>query len=201
MKNINIRFFLILILGLGTISCVNTKEKSSKSNIETDQQYYVDLGQKISSSTQAVLGKNLINALAKGGPEHALEFCNSKAIPLTDSMATVLKATIKRVSDIPRNSNNKANSLEKSIIASQKESIKNGEQAKPDIREIKGKMVAYYPIVTNGMCLQCHGKVNQMVQQKTFDKIKNLYPKDQAMGYDVNQLRGMWVVEMKKADR
>lgn len=180
------------------LSCVNSNKTVS---IDSEKQYYFNLGKNISSTTQGVLGKNLMGALTKGGPEYALEFCNSKAIPLTDSMANELKATIKRVSDQARNPENKANAYEKTVMLSQKEQLKNDETPKPEIRELKGKMVAYYPIVTNGMCLQCHGKVNETVQQKTFDKINDYYPKDQAMGYDVNQLRGLWVVEMQKTKK
>ena len=33
---------------------------------------------------------------------------------------------------------------------------------------------------------------------KTLAKINQLYPNDKATGYDVNQLRGIWVVEMTK---
>ncbi|MCP9767121.1 DUF3365 domain-containing protein [Lacihabitans sp. LS3-19] len=193
MRKINIGLVGIVLVAMVGLNCVNTKVSSN-----SDEQYYLDLGKNISSTTQAVLGKNLMNAMAKGGPEYALEFCNSKAYPLTDSMALVHKTSIKRVSDKARNPLNQANRLEKSIIVSVKEQLKNGESPKSEIREVKGKMVAYYPIVTNAMCLQCHGKVNQTVQQKTFDKINDYYPKDQALGYDVNQLRGLWVVEMQK---
>ena len=193
MRKINIGLVGIVLVAMVGLNCVNTKVSSG-----SDKQYYLDLGKNISSTTQAVLGKNLMNAMAKGGPEYALEFCNSKAYPLTDSMALVQKTSIKRVSDKARNPLNQANRLEKSIIVSVKEQLKNSESPKSEIREVKGKMVAYYPIVTNAMCLQCHGKVNQTVQQKTFDKINDYYPKDQALGYDVNQLRGLWVVEMQK---
>lgn len=50
--------------------------------------------------------------------------------------------------------------------------------------------------MTNGMCLQCHGTIGQEVSSETFTKIKELYPKDRATGYGLNELRGIWVVEM-----
>jgi hypothetical protein len=196
MRRIHVGLLGIVLVAIIGLNCVNTKV-----NYISDEQYYLDLGKNISASTQSFLGKNLMVAMAKGGSEYALEFCNSKAYILTDSMALLHQTSIKRVSDKARNPLNVANRLEKSIIISIKDQIKKGESPKPEIREIKGKMVAYYPIVTNAMCLQCHGKVNQTVQQKTFDKINNYYPEDQAMGYDVNQLRGLWVVEMQKTKK
>jgi nitrate reductase cytochrome c-type subunit len=198
MRKINVNLWGIAVLVFVSLNCVNTKGKNTTMRDISEEKIYLDLGKNIAASTQAILGNNLMNAMAKGGPEYALEFCNSKAIPLTDSMAIVHKTAIKRVSDKARNSLNKANKLEKSIIVAIKEQLKNGETPKPEIREVKGKMVTYYPIVTNAMCLQCHGKVNETVQQKTFEKINDFYPNDKATGYTVNQLRGLWVVEMQK---
>lgn len=191
-------FIGLVLLALVSFHCVNTKEKNTKTSNNVDEQKYLEIGKGIASNAQAVLGKNLMDALAKGEPEYALEFCNSKAIPITDSMAVVLKTTIKRVSVQARNKNNKANKNELSVMLSQKEQIRNGQTPKPAIVEKRDKMVAYFPIVTNAMCMQCHGKANQGIQQKTIDKIKTYYPSDQAMGYEVNELRGIWVVEMKK---
>jgi Protein of unknown function (DUF3365) len=59
-------------------------------------------------------------------------------------------------------------------------------------------MTGYYPILTNAMCLQCHGKPNVDISITTLDKIHALYPDDRATGYVVNELRGLWVVEMDK---
>ena len=66
--------------------------------------------------------------------------------------------------------------------------------------EINGKMVGYYPIVTNALCVKCHGNKDIDIEQPTFRKIKALYPSDKALGYSVNELRGMWKVEMNKKE-
>jgi len=57
--------------------------------------------------------------------------------------------------------------------------------------------VAYYPILTQELCLQCHG-TNTQIQEATATRLNNLYPKDLAKGYAENQVRGIWVVEMGK---
>jgi hypothetical protein len=59
--------------------------------------------------TKQELGKNLMQAIQTKGTAGALEFCNIKALPITDSMSNVLNASIKRVSDLERNPKNKAN--------------------------------------------------------------------------------------------
>mgnify|MGYP001556941193 CR=1 FL=1 len=76
--------------------------------------------------------------------------------------------------------------------------MQNGETRESLTVEINGKMVGYYAIVTNTMCLKCHGDKDVTIEPETFEKIKTLYPSDKATGYAANELRGMWVVEMDK---
>lgn len=160
----------------------------------------VDLGRKYALSTKAVLGKNLMAAIQKYGTEGAVTFCNTKAYPLTDSMALALNVSIKRVSDQPRNPLNTANEKELAFIKDAKALLGKGQKIMPQMQEINGKAVGYYPIKTNKMCLQCHGTANTDVLAPTLEKIAALYPKDQALGYDENELRGIWVVEMDKKE-
>lgn len=154
-------------------------------------------GQKIAMATKAVLGKNLMNALNKGGTAEAVPFCNIKAIPLTDSMSVALKAKISRVSDKPRNPANKASVNEVSIINGMKSSLAKGEEMKPQLIETEHNTIAYYPITTNAMCLQCHGK---KLSEETALLINQKYPDDLATGYDENELRGLWRVVMTLND-
>lgn len=158
----------------------------------------LELGQKYAMQTKAVLGKNLLNAINTKGTENALEFCSTKASTLTDSMALALKAKIKRVSDKNRNPKNAANEAELNFINEGKSLLAKGEKVKPKLQEINGKMVGYYPIMTDKMCLQCHGKPNVEILPKTMESIAKLYPKDKATGYAADELRGIWVVEMDK---
>jgi len=48
------------------------------------------------------------------------------------------------------------------------------------------------------MCMQCHGKANEEILPETLTKLTKFYPADKAQGYDINELRGIWVVEMNK---
>jgi len=48
------------------------------------------------------------------------------------------------------------------------------------------------------MCLQCHGEVGKQVTEETYKTIKLKYPNDLAIGYDVNQVRGIWHIEFQK---
>lgn len=173
------------------------KQHYKGKNESGSEQQFLEKGKDLALSTKKVLGKNLIGAINNKGTEGALEFCSSKAIHLTDSMANELKAKIKRVSDKNRNPNNMASSKEMAYIQEGKEKLQNGEGLQPHIFKERGKFVGYYPILTNQMCLQCHGKPNEDISENTLSKIASLYPEDKAVNYGLNELRGIWVVEME----
>lgn len=159
---------------------------------------YEDMGLKFANGTKSQLGKNLLEAIKEYGSTGAVEFCNTRAIPLTDSMSKVFKATIKRVSDKPRNANNQANETELTFINELKSTLLNGKKTTPKVFEKDGKMIGYYAIETNKMCLQCHGNKDKDIKPETYKAIKKLYPNDKAVNYGENQIRGIWVVEMLK---
>ncbi len=207
MNNKILSFFLLSTLIV--LSCTNAKneeitvekqnelEKSSSSNTSNDLSP-VEIGQAIAINAKGVLGKNLLEAINASGPEYAISFCSTKAIPLTDSVALSLNANIKRVSDKNRNPDNEANEAELAYINATKLALSKGEKPKPQMTEVGNKQVGYYPILTNQMCLLCHGKPKTEVTPATLAKIKSIYPNDKATGYAIDELRGIWVVEMDK---
>lgn len=156
---------------------------------------YADIGLDYALGTKKVLGKNLMEAIQQKGTMEALTFCNHQAIPLTDSMALHYKATIKRVSDKNRNPNNKANAEELRYIAQFKKEPANKKEIKPITLEKEDKIQFYYPIETNTMCLQCHGK---QIKPEVKRQILKLYPNDLAVGYNENEIRGIWSISIKK---
>jgi cytochrome c553 len=155
-----------------------------------------EVGLKYALETKKVLGKNLMGTIQKSGTVEALQFCNEKAYPLTDSMANNFNAQIKRVSDKPRNPSNQADLKELEKIEYFKNAVANNEDIQPIVERFQGEKHFYYPILTNSMCLQCHGKPS-VVKSDVMASIKKLYPNDMAIGYDVNQVRGIWSISFK----
>ncbi|WP_187349866.1 c-type heme family protein [Psychroflexus maritimus] len=173
----------------------NYEQTGKKWNEGEQEKDLASIGLNYAKSTKAQLGKNLMGAIQKEGVIHALEFCNVRAMPLTDSMATVHNATIKRVSDKNRNPANKASEKEIEYIQKFSQQIQAGKAPQPIVEENGNKANFYYPIVTNDMCLKCHGDIGKQIQEETYDKILKFYPEDKAIGYDVNQVRGIWSIE------
>ncbi|WP_369047660.1 DUF3365 domain-containing protein [Tenacibaculum sp. UWU-22] len=174
---------------------INSGKKISANQVDESAE---EIGLKYAMETKKTLGKNLMGAIQKKGTLYALQFCNEKAYKLTDSMATKYNATIKRVSDKPRNPNNTANKEELEIINQYKKIISDNKTIKPITKQIEGRTKFYYPIITNNMCLQCHGTPNKQIKIETLKELANLYPTDQAKGYDINQVRGIWSISFKK---
>ncbi|WP_347173029.1 Tll0287-like domain-containing protein [Polaribacter uvawellassae] len=174
------------------------KQHKKAENTNTPTLSKKEIGLKYALSTKAILGKNLMGTIQKEGTIAALKFCNEKAFPLTDSMAVYHSATIKRVSNKPRNLANLANFKEKEYIEIFKKDILENKESEPIIVDNNGTVNFYYPIKTNGVCLQCHGKPNVNIKKNTLAEIKKLYPKDKAIGYDVNDVRGIWSISFKE---
>lgn len=162
--------------------------------VESVSKNYGEIGLNYANSTQKELGKNLMAAIQKEGTLGALEFCNVQAYPLTDSMATVHNARIQRVSDKPRNVENQANERELAHIEFFKDKIASGEEFKPIVENEHGTISFYTPIITNAMCLQCHGIPEKQIQPTTMHKLQELYPADKAVGYGENEVRGIWAI-------
>ena len=184
-------FFLVMTLLL--MSC-KKEQKTTVIKVESTTKDYKKIGMEYALATKMILGKNLKQAIAKEGVVGAMSFCNEQAYSLTDSMQVKYNAIIKRVSDKNRNKDNKANTTELQHIETFKKMLKNGEKIRPIIEKSNGKVHFYALIKTNQLCLQCHGKPIDEVQSK----IKELYPDDLAIGYDDNQVRGIWSITFKE---
>ena len=155
-------------------------------------------GKEMAMATKTELGKNLMKAISEKGTAGAVEFCNIRALPITAEKEQEFNATIKRASDQPRNLANKANPRENEVILKFKSAIANNETPEAIVDKNGDKFDFYYPITTNDMCLQCHGEVGKQVTEETYKTIKLKYPNDLAIGYDVNQVRGIWHIEFQK---
>ncbi|HNU17009.1 MAG TPA: DUF3365 domain-containing protein [Saprospiraceae bacterium] len=184
------KLYTALLLALIYLSCVNTPTPVKN----TDPKEFVALGDSISTQVQAVLLKNVSEALGKGGPVYAIDYCNVNAIPLTDSMSKAYHVEIQRLSDKNRNPVNAiiSDSDQKawSKIQSDKETF-------AELNET-GEVLYYKPIFT-GMpaCMKCHGS-EQDIASDALELLGEKYPEDKATGYRMGDLRGMWKIKFNK---
>lgn len=154
-------------------------------------------GNEISSASFQALSGHLGKAMGQGGPLHALSYCNSKAIPLTDSLSGNWQVSIKRTSSKIRNSANTPSERERSILA---DFEKRPPSPNSFIHRTDSSISFYKPIQLTGACLTCHGTPGQELSMELNQEIKELYPNDAATHYQNGAFRGMWVVEFNNAE-
>lgn len=180
--------FLLVIIAFS--ACSNHKQKHISEEAKASLML---LGDSISTEMQNVLLQNVAGAIQKGGTDYAVEFCNIKAMPLTDSIADNLKVYIQRLSDKNRNP---ANAIQTQMDSSAWEKIKS---KKTDFIEQDeyGEVYYYKPIViAMPTCIKCHGGKSDIIES-TEKIIAQKYPNDKAIGYEMGDLRGMWKIKLK----
>ncbi len=162
--------------------------------IDLESMTAMEKGQYFASSTKAVLGKQLMGKIHEDGTLGALAFCNLHAVHYTDSMSIKHHVAIKRVTDRARNAENKANLAEAEIIDTWKQVLSAGKKIEPLLESnADGSFNFYAPILTNAMCLQCHGTLDD-IQPEVKNALQQLYPADHATGYGSGELRGIWSI-------
>lgn len=145
-------------------------------------------------TAQKALGKSLVGTLTKtmseGGPTAGITVCNQKASGLTKTVATKHNVNIGRTSHKLRNPNNTAPTWMKTIVESK--------QAKPQIFVGPNQQLGWSaPIKLGGVCVTCHGTTEQ-IPTEVQALLKKHYPKDQAVGFKPDDLRGWFWVEVPR---
>lgn len=187
--------FLIVLFGIGFVSCDSVPEELT----ESEHDKFMAIGDSISMHAQQVLLANVANAMKEGGPVGAVDYCNVNAIPLTDSISDIHKASIRRYSDKYRNPFNAIDKKkEKDAWNQMLTSTSAGEYEGKDFLIQEGDTVFYYKPIPIGMstCLFCHGSKDGDIAAETLDEINLKYPNDLATGYRMGELRGLWRVSM-----
>lgn len=194
---------IFALSSLAFLGCGKEKEKTAEKDFEQKRLAgeYPDAivlnkaAEKEIESFAFSLKKGLSEAIRTGGPVNAIAVCSELAPEI--AMAHAKEGwSIMRVSDKSRNRNNQATSEQLDILTE----FYRVDQQTPFIagwKRIVDKQTYYYykPIYVQEMCLNCHGSKND-IKPETAAKLAELYPDDAAVGYKINDLRGMFVVEI-----
>lgn len=156
---------------------------------------YQKRGAEITTLAQAKLLSNVGGAIQKGGPEYAVEFCNLEASGIISSLNHINNCKISRVSEKNRNPQNDLKSKADLAVW---ENFRNSTQI--DTVLLVQHTPVYYKRINTAMpaCLKCHGDIEADINRKTLEMLKVLYPEDLAIGYELNEFRGLWKVEFSK---
>lgn len=138
----------------------------------------------------------LMTAMSQGGSVKAIDICRFKA-PKISQIFSINGVKIGRVAEKYRNLDNRATLKEIEILNKFEDTLTAptyiGEWTRSDTAEV----YRYYkPIYTKPLCLNCHGGL-QTLSPGVIDAVRKHYPNDKATGFKVDELRGMFVVEIE----
>ena len=97
-------FALLLLLSM--TSCVPSTSEDQSPFAALPDSVVVAVGNEIAGASFVTLSGHLGKAMGAGGPINALSYCNTKALPLTDSLSQHYQVSIKRTSLKHRNPQN-----------------------------------------------------------------------------------------------
>jgi len=195
------RYFTLIIIVFMISSCGGRQENKAIQKDESIKQEYLQKGSEIVNLTQSELLLNVSNAIKKGGPGYAVDFCNIRALSIKDSLSSLNNCQIRRIAlkyrnpvDMPQTEKEKEQ-LNQYQLAYQK-----GESIKPEVYLFNDRIEYYQPIIlTMEACLKCHGDPGKHIEEETLLKIQSHYPDDLATGFELNDLRGAWKITFMKS--
>jgi hypothetical protein len=177
-------FGLVLFFG-AAVSCSNPDPEISSMD-------FIRAGDSISLKTFDTLSRTLQKAVATGGFEEAINACKQMAPGLTGTYNNTT-TTIERTAIRVRNEANAPNSLEKSQLEFFHNLVTANEPVKPKlVVDEKGTVHYFKPILIQPLCLNCHGSEDQDISAALLARLKQEYPNDEATGYAMGDLRGLW---------
>lgn len=161
--------------------------------------WYMDQGRAVTSEAFRLLSTNLVQAMNAGGVTNALPVCSEKAAPLTAAVALTNQVALRRLTHKARNPDNQATTDEVALIEQFQAVLGAGQTPAPVLVTNRNDTLSLYaPIVINHpVCLQCHGQLGQEIQPSTAALLETLYPRDQATGFKMGDLRGLWRVDFQ----
>ena len=191
------KLVVLLFLSLTVLlaSCTNTSKKNRLSPEE--QSRLIAKGRSISAFSLKAFTRELTNALNEGGVQHAVGYCNLRAMPLIDSLSGAYNVKIYRISEKYRNKVNMPGQLDITVLKAYQKQLDNGEELQPHLEVTENEVIFYSPIILlNPICLNCHGEPGSTMTAENHSFIKSKYPEDLAFGYKLGDLRGVWKIVM-----
>jgi len=155
-------------------------------------------GSEVIAEASAKLIAALTEAIAKDGTANAIGVCSERAPAIAAAVGKARGVTVRRASGKPRNPKNAATDSEKIILAAFATDMDKSEPPKPrTVTNPDESSTFFAPIViSNPLCLQCHGTPGQEISPTTLAAIQKLYPADKATGYKLDSLRGLWSINV-----
>lgn len=156
---------------------------------------YRDKGKQGFQSVANRLIPRLTAALSEGGAAEGIRVCSSVAQDLTAEGVKEAGFKLGRTSHKLRNPANSAPEWLNGLVEAS--AGKQGAEVQPAVFDLGDRVGVASPIVLAEMCVQCHGPAGGLGEE-TRNLLRELYPQDQAVGFQPGELRGWFWAEVPK---
>ncbi|MFH2036435.1 MAG: DUF3365 domain-containing protein [Candidatus Zixiibacteriota bacterium] len=203
----NIVMTIMLVSLLSIFSCGNKTTPKIKDELISSLQDInkADLAilrqasaKKIESFTMAAK-RTLSESIRSYGLVESIDICSDfvPELSMSDSQKGI---ELNRISSRNRNKNNTPDSIQTLILDKFEKNATRLEYYE-DFRKINNEnyYLFYKPIYMEKNCLNCHGDIKQMSEDLN-SKLTELYPDDNAVGYNEGDFRGLFVISIKYPD-
>ena len=135
--------------------------------------------------------------MKQGGPLVALDVCNVQAPAIAQAVGDTAGWKVGRTSMKARNEDNRPDMWELTAMLDFEKRREAGDdltkmESYAIVEADKGRVFRYMKAIpTGGVCLSCHG---ESVAEEVLDKIHELYPADQALGFKAGDIRGAFTL-------
>ena len=158
---------------------------------------WVEQSRQLAMQLGGQLKGELTQAIAQGGPIAAINVCYLRAPEIAAQLSQASGARVGRTALRVRNPSNAPDDLERTVLEQFAADLGSGPIDRPleavfEIRRGDAVERRYMrAIPTDALCLTCHG---QTIAPELAAAIARDYPKDQATGFELGQLRGAFSV-------
>jgi hypothetical protein len=190
------KFFLAIAIAAGLLAGC---QQSVPALTAEEEAAFLLKGKTIAQEVSTVMVSAVTNSMATQGVGGAATYCSYVAIPMVDTLAARHGISIKRTSSKIRNPKDAPDEREKVVLARFEGEKAQGMELKPLLEVIDAHTVAYYhPIMMQPLCLSCHGKLGETMEELDYSLIKYLFPEDQAIGYEAGDFRGIMSMKLSR---
>lgn len=193
----------ILLIGVGSMGLQarssNTGKAAGTGLSTQERALSIERGEAIAQASFAALSGRLQQAVAGGGPVHAVDHCWVAAATIADAMGVRHGARVNRTSDRLHSPANAPDVHEQARLDEALQRLEDGIGS----RELQagvhllGDSIAFYRsiLIVSPPCLDCYGNAGAGLDGSAYAMIQERYPDDRATGYgEVGQFRGLWSV-------
>jgi hypothetical protein len=183
----------MMIAGLGAVLAAGGVQAA-----EPDMKALAAEGKSVMMSFGKALKGELVAAMKEGGPQKAIPVCHLKSPKIAEIVSKNSGWKVGRSSHKLRHRSNSPDGFTRGAIVEFLDRQAKGEDPKGMIKtaivEEDGKKVfrMVKAIPTAKVCLNCHG--GDEVKPDTVALLKKLYPEDEARGFKVGEMRGVFTL-------